>query len=81
MSAKFKNNNLIVLNPLSKEELKSIPLPSDNDINQIIKSSKLDNSWSLLSIKKRASLIKDFRKALAKNKNKLQSIIKVKQEK
>ncbi len=76
MSAKFKNNKLIVLNPLSKEELRSIPLPCDNDIDKSIESSKHDDSWSLLSIKKRASLIKDFRKAIAKNKNKLQNIIK-----
>ena len=64
MSAKFENNNLIVLNPLSKEELKSIPLSSDIDINQIIKKSKIDDSWSLLSVNKRVSLINNYRKVL-----------------
>ena len=37
MSAKFENNNLIVLNPLSKEEIKSIPLSGDGEISKIIK--------------------------------------------
>ena len=76
MSAKFENNNLIVLNPLSKEELKSIPLSSDIDINQIIKKSKIDDSWSLLSVNKRVSLINNYRKALVKNKNKIHNVIK-----
>ena len=76
MSAKFENNNLIVLNPVSKEELKTIPISSNEDVNKIIKKSNLDNSWSLLSVSKRASLIKVFRKALAKNKISIQNVIK-----
>ena len=76
MSAKFENNNLIVLNPVSKEELKTIPISSNEDVNKIIKKSNLDNSWSLLSVSKRASLVKVFRKALAKNKISIQNVIK-----
>ena len=74
MSAKFENNNLIVLNPVSKQELKTIPISSNEDVNKIIKKSNLDNSWSLLSVSKRASLIKVFRKALAKNKISIQNV-------
>ena len=76
MSAKFENNNLIVLNPLSKEEIKSIPLSVDGEISKIIKNSKTDDSWSLLPVHRRASLIKKFRKALVKNKNEIQNVIK-----
>lgn len=76
MSAKFENNNLIVLNPLSKDEIKSIPLTGNGEISTIIKNSKIDDSWSLLSIHERASLIKKFRKALVKNKNEIQNVIK-----
>ena len=76
MSAKFENNNLIVLNPLSKEEIKSIPLSGNGEISKIIKNSKIDDSWSLLSVPGRASLIKKFRKALVKNKNEIQNVIK-----
>ena len=76
MSAKFENNNLIVLNPLTREEEKIIPLSDKEDINKIILDSSLDDSWSLLSVNKRSSLISKFRKAIVKNKIEIQKTIK-----
>lgn len=76
MAAKFENNNLIILNPLTNEELRSISVSTNSDINEIILSSSTDDSWSLLSVSKRSQLIKIFRKALVKNKIQIQNTIK-----
>ena len=76
MTAKFKNNNLIVLNPLSGNKVDTLTVSDEKYINDSILNAKTDSSWSSLSVSKRISCINKFRKELLKNKKEIASTIK-----
>ena len=76
MTAKFENNNLIVLNPLSGDKVDTLTVSDEKYINDSILNAKIDSSWSSLSVSKRVSYINKFRKELLKNKKEIASTIK-----
>ena len=75
MTAKFENNNLIVLNPLSGDKVDTLTVSVEKYINDSILNAKIDSSWSSLSVSKRVSYINKFRKELLKNKKEIASTI------
>ena len=76
MAAKFENNNLIVLNPLSGDKVDTLTVSDEKYINDSILNAKIDSSWPSLSVSKRISCINKFRKELLKNKKEIASTIK-----
>ena len=76
MTAKFENNNLIVLNPLSGDKVDTLTVSDEKYINDSILNAKIDSSWPSLSVSKRISYINKFRKELLKNKKEIASTIK-----
>ena len=50
MAAKFENNNLIVLNPLSGDKVDTLTVSDEKYINDSILNAKIDSSWPSLSV-------------------------------
>ena len=76
MTAKFENNNLIVLNPLSGDKVDTLTVSDEKYINDSILNAKIDSSWSSLSVSKRISCINKYRRKLLKNKKEIARTIK-----
>jgi len=76
MSAKFSENTLQILNPITNNEVGRFDIPSEEMIKETIKSVKNDSEWSILTLSKRCSYINRFRKALVKHKDSIHETLK-----
>ena len=76
MSAKFLENTLQILNPITGDEVGRFDVSNEDMINETIKSVKNDNKWSSLTVSKRSFYIKKLRKALVKHQDNIHNTLK-----
>ena len=76
MSAKFENDLLTILNPITNNAVETFKVSDRVSIEKMINDAKVDNTWSSLSLNKRCYYINRLRKALVKNKDILHKTLK-----
>ena len=76
MSAKFSDNTLQILNPITNNEVGRFDISTNSIISDTIKSSKNYDKWSLLTVSKRCYHIKKLRKALVKHQDEIHNTLK-----
>jgi len=76
MSVRIKENEIIVLNPSSLEEVGRLNKTKIEDFNSVVLVAKKYKGWSDLSLKKRCNIINSFRKIIARNEKEVKRILK-----
>tara|TARA_Y100000590_G_scaffold283624_1_gene319108 strand:+ start:802 stop:2271 length:1470 start_codon:yes stop_codon:yes gene_type:complete len=76
MSAKFSDNTLQILNPITNNEVGRFDISTNSIISDTIKNSKNYDKWSLLTVSKRCYHIKKLRKALVKHQDEIHNTLK-----
>ena len=76
MTARIEGNEIVVLNPSSLDEVGRLKKTQSTDFDSVILTSKNNNDWAELSLKKRCSVIHSFRRVIAKNEKQIKQILK-----
>mgnify|MGYP000529493954 CR=1 FL=1 len=76
MSAKFIDNTLQILNPITHDEVGMYTISNEQVIHETIRKVKSDVSWSSLPLSKRCYYIKKLRKALVKHQTEIHNTLK-----
>ena len=76
MSGYIENQILVIKNPITDKDISRLDISSSMYVADIIAKAKQYKGWSSLSLNKRCSNINKLRKAIVKNKDELQNILK-----
>ena len=76
MSAKFIDDTLQILNPITHNEVGRYTIADEENIRKTIAEVKGDTSWSSLTLSKRCYYIKKLRKALVKHQAEIHNTLK-----
>ncbi|MDC1050700.1 aldehyde dehydrogenase family protein [Candidatus Marinimicrobia bacterium] len=76
MSITIKNNQIIILNPATLNEVGKVKVSNKEDVDTALKIAQEYKEWSSLSLKKRCAIIHKFRKIVFKNSELLKKTIK-----
>ena len=76
MSAKFIDDTLQILNPITHNEVGRYTIADEENIRKTIAEVKGDTSWSSLTLSKRCYYIKKLRKALVKHQTEIHNTLK-----
>ena len=76
MPIKFENNQVVILNPASLEEVGRVDLSTTDDVEKALNTATHYTAWSSLSVNKRCRLINKFRKVILQNSDLIKSEIK-----
>jgi len=75
MSAIIKNNKLLLINPITKENIGELIICDESFFSNIEKNATTYTKWNQLSLKKRCHHINRFRKVILNNKDQIQQIL------
>ena len=75
MSAIIKNNKLLLINPVTKENIGELNICDESFFSNIEKNATTYTKWNQLSLKKRCHHINRFRKVILNNKDRIQQIL------